>query len=246
MPFANHDGDRIHYQTYGAGPPLVIQHGLFSSAADLAYPQFVEAVSDVFEMIFIDSLGHGRSDKPDDASHYTREHRAGDIIAVLDDLGIEKAHYFGYSMGGWIGCAVARHAPERLKSLCIAGWPVERDEQLREAFENVTFDDMKRLLYFDNPKDFGRITAETEPALRHCWRAASETDGAKDDIKNLNVPVLMLCGEEDPMFKNASHVAREIDVPFMAVPGNHGEAINQYLGHYFPDVAEFFLKAEVA
>ena len=126
MPFAIHDGDRIHYETYGEGPPLIIQHGLFSSGADMSYPQFVEAVSGTFRMIFTDSLGHGESDMNDDPSHYTMEHRAGDICAVLDAEGIERAHYFGYSMGGWIGTAMAKYNPERLLSLCVAGWPVDR------------------------------------------------------------------------------------------------------------------------
>lgn len=115
MPFATHDGDQIHYQIFGqenpASPPLIIQHGLFSSGTDLAYPQFVEAVSGAFKMIFTDSLGHGESDMNDDPSHYTMEHRAGDICAVLDAEGIDKAHYFGYSMGGWIGTAMAKYAP---------------------------------------------------------------------------------------------------------------------------------------
>jgi pimeloyl-ACP methyl ester carboxylesterase len=246
MPFANHDGDQIHYEVYGSGPPLIIQHGLYSSSEELSYPQFVEAVSESFQMIFVDSLGHGLSDKPMEKERYAPVHRAGAIAAVLDDLGHKSAHYFGYSMGGWIGCAVAKHAPERLKSLCIAGWPVEitfPGDVAAEGFEEY-WAKSKRALFFDNPRAFGRITKETEPALQNCFRATRDNAGFIEAVKQLTVPTLILCGEEDQLFEGAKSAAEQIGTRFMAVPGNHGQAINQNLGFYFPEVAEFFLNAE--
>jgi pimeloyl-ACP methyl ester carboxylesterase len=47
--------------------------------------------------------------------------RVSDIVAVLDELGIEKAHYYGYSMGGWIGFGMAKHASDPLRTLIIGG-----------------------------------------------------------------------------------------------------------------------------
>ncbi|TNE35841.1 MAG: alpha/beta fold hydrolase [Alphaproteobacteria bacterium] len=246
MPFATHDGNKIHYKTYGTGAPLIIQHGLYSNAEELAYPQFVEAVGQTFQMIFIDSLGHGASDAPSDYDHYRPAHRARDIAAVLDDLGIEKAHYFGYSMGGWLGCAMAAHAPERLKSICIAGFPVDihppsdmSDEQFEEVWANS-----KRGLFFDNKRAFARLNSETEPGLKMCLRAILDHPEHKEAVAALTVPVMMLCGEDDDLFAGAQAMAGELGIHFLPVPGNHGEAINQNLGFYFPDVAEFFLKVE--
>lgn len=246
MPFAIHDGDQIHYETYGNGPPLIIHHGLFSSAEALSYPQFVENVSDTFHMIFIDSLGHGESDMQDDPSHYTREHRAGDIVAVLDALGIGRAHYFGYSMGGWLGCAMAKYAPERLSSLCIAGWPIEINwpEEFQKKTPDERWADAKRALFFANKREFSRLNPRTEPSVRNCMEAISDNDGALDAIAALDCPAMMLCGEDDLMFPVAQAAAKKLEIPFLPVPGNHDEAINQNLGFYFPDVAEFFLKAE--
>lgn len=246
MPFAIHEGDKIHYEVYGDGPPMIIHHGLFSSAAALAYPQFVEAVSGAFQMIFIDSLGHGESDMQDDPSHYTREHRAGDIVAVLDALGVDQAHYFGYSMGGWLGTAMAKFAPERLASICIAGWPIEREP-------NAEFDAMdpdeawatvKRGLFFGNPKEFANITERTEQSIRNCMNAIADNDGALEAVAALNCPVMMVCGEDDTMFEAAQKAAEKLKVPFLPVPGDHGQAINQNLGFYFPQVADFFLGEE--
>ncbi len=53
--------------------------------------------------------------------HTRAEDRVGDVLAVLDDLGIERAHYYGYSYGGMMGWALGTHAPERFVSMAIGG-----------------------------------------------------------------------------------------------------------------------------
>ena len=66
------------------------------------------------QLILLDARGHGASDKPHDPAAYDLRLRVGDVTAVLDDLEIRRADYFGYSMGGWIGFGLAKHAPVRL------------------------------------------------------------------------------------------------------------------------------------
>ncbi len=246
MPFANHDGDKIHYEVFGSGEPLIIQHGLFSCAEDLAHPAFVEAVGEQFQMIFVDSLAHGQSDMPEGPAHYRAAHRAGDITAVLDELGLEKAHYFGYSMGGWIGCAVAQFAPTRLKSFCIGGWPIEFEmSAMRDGdAADEQWSKMKRGLFFDNPRGFQRLKGPGENGYKQCWMAVSENEGAKEAVKSLDCPVLVFCGEQDDMFERVESTASALGKTFLAVPGNHAEAIDQNLGYYFPDIADFFLASK--
>ena len=59
---------------------------------------------------------HGESDKPHDPAAYGLAHRTADVLAVLDDLSIQKADYFGYSLGGWIGFGLVKRAPQRFSS----------------------------------------------------------------------------------------------------------------------------------
>ena len=59
-------------------------------------------------LILPDKRGHGQSDKPHDPLAYTPANFAADIAAVLDDIGIQKTCYWGYSQGGWIAFAMAR------------------------------------------------------------------------------------------------------------------------------------------
>ncbi|MBK6432433.1 alpha/beta fold hydrolase [Candidatus Amarolinea dominans] len=52
-----------------------------------------------------------QSDKPHDPAAYVLEKQAGDIVAVLDKLGVDKAHYFGYSLGGTVGLGCSQVFP---------------------------------------------------------------------------------------------------------------------------------------
>ena len=121
MPYADNDGTQIHYHVEGNGPPLVLHHGFTSSLKNWYAYGYVEPLKADYQLILIDARGHGESDKPHDPAHYDLRLRVNDVVSVLDDLGVDKAHYLGYSMGGRIGFGIAIHAPERLNSLIIGG-----------------------------------------------------------------------------------------------------------------------------
>src|SRR5262249_17474553 len=121
MPYAHNQGVRIHYQTEGAGPPLVLQHGFTDSVESWYELGYVEALQNAYRLILVDARGHGASDKPHDPTAYAHKHHVEDILAVLDDLTIPTAHFLGYSMGGRIGFALATYAPTHFTSLLIGG-----------------------------------------------------------------------------------------------------------------------------
>ena len=120
MPYAGNQGTSIHYHVEGDGPPLVLQHGFTSCLKSWYVYGYVEELCKSYKLILIDARGHGESDKPHDPNDYLLELRVNDVLAVMDDLKIEKAHYLGYSMGGIIGFGIAKHAADRFHSLIIA------------------------------------------------------------------------------------------------------------------------------
>jgi pimeloyl-ACP methyl ester carboxylesterase len=124
MPFVINRGQKIHYTANGQGSLIVFQHGLFSDAARWKTDGFVDLFTDKYRVACVDSLGHGLSDKPSDPQLYSQEQRSGDIVAVIDNLGYERAHVIGYSMGGWLSVGVAKYHPRRLSSLVIGGWDI--------------------------------------------------------------------------------------------------------------------------
>jgi pimeloyl-ACP methyl ester carboxylesterase len=73
-----------------------------------------------FRLIALDCRGHGKSDKPHDASRYGAE-MSEDVVRLLDHLEIEKAHLVGYSSGAFIAGKVAAEHPERVLSIVYAG-----------------------------------------------------------------------------------------------------------------------------
>lgn len=121
MPNLIHGGVRIYYHFDGDGEPLVLLHGLSDSQWGLRALGYVEPLKERFRIILIDARGHGYSDKPHDPAAYTPALMAGDVLAVLDKLQIDRTHLFGYSLGGWIGLALAHQAPTRLASLTVGG-----------------------------------------------------------------------------------------------------------------------------
>ena len=132
MPYANNEGVRIYYEVEGEGPPLVLMYGLMVNVGLWRHCGFVDLLSDGYRLILIDARGHGASDKPHDPEAYGLPLLVADVVAVLDDLDISKAHYLGFSMGGFIAYGIARYAPERFHSLIIgdARLPWKRDPEL--------------------------------------------------------------------------------------------------------------------
>jgi pimeloyl-ACP methyl ester carboxylesterase len=133
MLYADNRGIRIHYRVEGEGPPLILQHGFTQSIDDWYDFGYVDALKRDYRLILLDARGHGQSDKPHDPSAYRLNKRVADVTSVAD-AGVAKAHFWGYSMGGWIGFGMAKYAPGRVDCLVIGGaHPYARDEsQVRE------------------------------------------------------------------------------------------------------------------
>src|SRR5262250_1110568 len=121
MPYATKQGLRINYRVEGSGPPLVLQHGYTWHLGGWTRCGYVEPMKSHYQLILLDARGHGASDKPHDPDAYRLPLKVGDVVAVLDALQIPSAHFWGYSMGGWIGFGMAKYAPERVQALIIGG-----------------------------------------------------------------------------------------------------------------------------
>lgn len=219
MPFATHRGQRIHYAVEGQGPTVVLQHGLFMDGASWKAAGFVDALQG-YRVVCVDSLGHGLSDKPADASLYSQVQRAGDIVAVLDDLGVSRVHLIGYSMGGWISTGVAKHHPERLASLVVGGWdPIDgmpNGPTGPLSFE--TFMTIARAVAVDL---IGWVTPAIQPAIGACFNALRDLEGNGEALRALTVPVMLWDGQLDPYHEPCRRLAAKEGYEFLSVGGDH-------------------------
>lgn len=123
MARVDNNGVQIHYEIEGSGPPVLLMHGMGGSLHNWIDAGYVEALKGEFQLILVDSRGFGESSKPQNPADYTREAKVADVVAVLDDLGIKQAHYWGYSMGASNGWAVGMLRPDRLLSLVLGAYP---------------------------------------------------------------------------------------------------------------------------
>src|SRR6185437_7912185 len=94
---------------------LVLSNSLGSDLS-MWDPQ-AEALAERFRLVRYDTRGHGRSPVPD--GPYTIDHAGQDALALLDHLGIERAHWAGLSLGGMTGMWLGINAPERLDRLVL-------------------------------------------------------------------------------------------------------------------------------
>src|SRR5574337_759917 len=101
MPFAiAEDGTRLYYEINGAGEPLLLVAGRASDHHlwNLIRGDFARR----YQVIVYDPRGTGQSDRPEQPPYSTRGF-ARDAVAILDHLGIPRAHVYGVSMGGVVG-----------------------------------------------------------------------------------------------------------------------------------------------
>ena len=121
MPYAINGIVHIYYEVDGEGSPVMMLHGGFQDSQIFREYGYVDALKNDYQVILRDDKAHGKSNRQYPPEEQTPENNAKDIIAVMDDLGIESSHLFGFSGGGQAALLTAVMFPQRVKSLIIFG-----------------------------------------------------------------------------------------------------------------------------
>ena len=118
MPMIDADGCLLNVSVDGrdGGPTLMLSNSL-GCTLQMWEPQ-MKALTQVFRVIRYDRRGHGKSQVPD--GPYSIERFGKDVLAILNDLNIEKTHWCGLSMGGMVGQWLGANAPERMGKIVLA------------------------------------------------------------------------------------------------------------------------------
>src|ERR1700744_5652726 len=117
------DGLAIAYDDIGSGECVVLIHGFASNRNEnwrrVGWYGAIERKR--MRLLALDVRGHGESAKPHDAALYNSAALTGDVVALMDHAGINRAHIIGYSMGARIALATALAHPDRVDHLVIGG-----------------------------------------------------------------------------------------------------------------------------
>ena len=210
MPSFHHGDVEIAFLDEGEGEPILLVHGFASSKnVNWVYPTWVsELRRNGRRVIALDNRGHGESAKLYDPAQYSIPIMAGDVLALMDHLGIPQADMMGYSMGGRMTAWLGLNEPQRLRSAILGGigigglmegtGPGENVALALEApsLEDVT-DPVGRTF-----RAFADQTRSDRRALAACLRGTRELM-TREQAARIEVPVLIAAGTVDEIAGSA-------------------------------------------
>jgi pimeloyl-ACP methyl ester carboxylesterase len=202
------NGARIHYVTYGKGPPVILLHGGMGNGDYWANQ--IAPLAQSRRVVVIDSRGHGRSTR--DARPFTYELMADDVLAVMDTLRIRKASIVGWSDGAIIGLILAMKTPARIERVFAFGANMDSSGVNLEtgslptmtAYGERTAADYARLS--PTPEAY----ADFQAAMGRMWETQPNYKPA--DLALIRVPVAIVDGEHDEVIRpeHSRYLARTI------------------------------------
>ncbi len=253
MPYVDNSGTKIYYETEGSGLPLVLQHGLTGSLDKWSREGYTQLLNKKYQLIMVDARGHGQSDKPHTPKEYAMKYMVSDLVAVLDDLDVPEASFWGYSMGGRIGLAIGKYAADRFNSLIIGG------NGLIEKNSKEAIDELQGYigLFKQGPEAVmnwlgeGREmesweikkwrNTDYEALVAYC--SYYEDIGMADYLAQLSIPTFVYAGEDDAVYDGAKRLVDVMpEIEFISLAGlDHGGA-SKASEMMVPYVEEFLLK----
>ena len=133
MSYFEHRGCKLFYEEHGQGTPVVLIHGLGSSALD--WEMQIPALAAHYRVVAMDVRGHGRSEKPHE--RYSIAGFADDVAALIEHLQLAPVHLVGISMGGMIGFQLGVGHPQLLRSLTIVNSAPEVKAKKRSDYLQI-------------------------------------------------------------------------------------------------------------
>jgi len=224
-------GFRMRYEIHGAGDPLVLVNGLGSDLTEWLYQ--IPIFSARYRVIAFDNRGAGKSGAP--PGPYTTAQMADDAAALLNELGIVRAHFLGVSLGGMIAQQIALRHPgtvDRLVLACTApggAHSIRPSPEAMAAFARDPYADLEAqirrtipYLYTERycrerPEEVEafvgrRLAVPADPAGTAAQLSAAVGHDAGERLAQIAVPVLVITGTEDLLVppENSRRIAERI------------------------------------
>lgn len=208
---------KMHYMEAGNGEPLILVHTVGQSL--YTWRNVFERLSQSYRVIAVDLFGHGYSDRPD-SFDYSIEDHARSLRLFMDALGIQSAHFIGFSLGAAYVLELARKTPERVGRVILlapGGITPEMPLHIRMIDSSLVGGIASRLYSYKTVGNLLReavfdLTIITEEVVEEYYRPASEPRARRavrlslhrfDDeellkeMRNIDNEVLILWGSED-------------------------------------------------
>lgn len=233
------NGIHLWYAVFGYGAPVILIHGGLANSNYWGLQ--VSALSEHYQVVVLDSRGHGRSTHND--RQITYDLMMSDVIALMDYLHIRKASVVGWSDGAIIGVDIAVHHPDRLTKL-FAFAANSNPSGVKDVSKSKVFEDyierasQEYARLSPTPTQFRTFVAEIE----NMW--ATEPHFTDEQLRHVRVPTWIVDGDHDEAIKreDTDHMASlipgagELILPgvshfaFLQDPIQFNEALLHFLG----------------
>jgi pimeloyl-ACP methyl ester carboxylesterase len=193
----------IYYETYGAGPPVLVLHGGFGSIEGMSYQ--IMALATTRFVVAADSRGHGRSTDSDAPLGYAL--MSDDMLKLLDHLKIDRVDVVGWSDGGIIGLDLAMRYPDRIRRLVVIGANYDVDGLIDKPTISAEIPrvPLKYRLLAGNPAHWPVFYRKVVTM----WQ--TQPHYTLNDLGHIKAPTLVMAGEFDIMTReHTNQLARAI------------------------------------
>lgn len=217
MNHFEHEGFRLAYidqaPDSGSGEPILLIHG-FSSNVHVNWvgPGWVRDLTGAgYRVIAFDHRGHGKSSASYQPADYTPSKMAGDAAALLDHLGIERAHVMGYSMGARVSTVLALEHPDTVATLILGGLGIGMIEGVGDwdpIADALRVDDATTVTHPRGKmfRSFADQTRSDRLALAACIET-SRILLSEAEVARITQPVLIAVGTKDDIAGSADELA---------------------------------------
>ena len=227
--YSDVNGIKMYYEIYGQGEPLVLLHG-GGSTIQSTFGRIIPQLAAHYQVIAVELQNHGRSgfrNVPE-----TFEQDADDVAALLNNIGVSKTNFFGFSNGGTTALQIAIRHPQIVTKLVLAAAAYKRNgflpgffdgmqqatlanmpQELKTDFLNVNSDIAKLQMMFERDRD----------------RMINFKDLDDDQIKSVVAPTLLINGDADVITPEHTVAMYRLlpNCTLAIVPGGHGKYIGE-------------------
>ena len=229
---AGHGGAHLAVHRMGEGRPVVLLHGLFSSAEVnwIKFGTAVQLAEAGFDAIVPDLRAHGQSETPHDPAAYPEDVLVADALALVAALGLTDYDLAGFSLGARtaVRAVLAGLTPRKLVLggmglEGLAGW-ARRSAHFVDAIDRFGTIERGDPAYV--AQNFMKAMKVDRVAARLLLQSVDDT--AASDLDHIVMPTLVVCGSEDQDNGSAQALAERLpDAVYREIPGTHMSSVTR-------------------
>lgn len=241
MPIVTVNGKSVHIQELNkeATESIVLVHGMFSNLS-VYYFSIAPLLATKYHVVLYDLKSHGMSEKA--LTGYDLESMTNDLLALMEELKLQKVHLGGYSFGGLIALKMAIRFPERINKLAVIEAPDPNDDKTRGIIDEYSREFLEH--YVENFTDTTKVKMGKRQMERNhrmyeylFYQTSIKTDMELEKfffdspaIETIKKATLLLYGTDS----NCLNAGKQLDgaienASLIAVPGDHNIPIQQPL-----------------